>query len=133
MPSLPLIVAAVWSGGNGPSIRLRRSVMLLTAAAEVVLAPALFLPRGEVAGMVDAGPVKFSGCLGRATRCCHYCRHKMLENAFTLGSVLDQAPFSVLSAQPVLLLPCAADLPSSPLEELREGGEFSPGARHSAQ
>lgn len=94
------------------------------AAIYIILVPALFLPPGEVARMIDARPMEFSELFWRNTRCCHYHhRHKMLENVFTLCFSLGQALFSALGSQPMLILPRAADLPSSSLKELKEKGE----------
>lgn len=94
------------------------------AAVYITLVPALFLPHGEVARMIDARPMKFSELFWKNTRCCHYySHHKMLENVFTLCFLLGQALFSALGSQPMLILPRAADLPSSSLKELKEKGE----------
>lgn len=58
----------------------------------------------------------------------------MLENVFTLCFMLGQTWFSALDSQTMLILPHAADLPtSSPKELKRKGEEFPLKARHSGQ
>lgn len=97
------------------------------AAIYIILVPALFLPHGEVARMIDARPMKFFDLLWRNIRCCHYCHYyEMLENVFVLCFMLGQTLFSALDSQPMLILPRAADLPSSSLKELKKKGEEFP-------
>lgn len=94
------------------------------AAIYIILVPALFLPPGEGARMIDARPMKFSELVWRNTRCCHYHRHhKMLETVFTRCFLLGQALFSALGSPPMFILPHAADLPSSFLKEIKEKEE----------
>lgn len=105
------------------------------AAIYIILVPALFLPHGEVARMMDARPMKFFELRWRTTRCCPYYRHhKMLENVFTLCFMLGQTQFSALDSQTVLILLHTANLPTSSPKELKRKGEAFPHkARHSGQ
>lgn len=97
------------------------------AAIYIILVPALFLPHGEVARMIDVRPMKFLDFLWRNKRFFHYyCDHRILENVFTLCFMLGQTLVSTLDSQPMFILSHAADLPSSSLKELRkEGGAFT--------
>lgn len=93
---------------------------LTPAAVYIILVPALILPHEEVARMIDTRPMKFFELLWRNKRFCHYYhRHRILENIFTVCSMLGQTRFSALDSQPLLILPQAADLPSFSLKELR--------------
>lgn len=90
------------------------------AAVYIILVPALILPHGEVARMIDTRPMKFFELLWRNKRFCHYYHHhRILENVFTPCFMLGQTLFSTLDSQSPLILPQAADLPSSSLKELR--------------
>lgn len=92
----------------------------LAAAISIILVPALFLPHGEVARMIDARPMEFSELLWRNTKCFHcYYHHKVLENVFILCFMLGQILFPALESQPMLILPHGADLPSSFLKEFK--------------
>ena len=93
------------------------------AAIYIILVPALFLPHGEVARMIDV-TVKFLEFLWRNKRFFHYYyHHRILENILTLCFMLEQTLFSTLDSQPMFILPHAADLPSPSLKELRKEGE----------
>lgn len=85
-----------------------------------------FLPFGEVARMIDVRPMKFFELLGRNTWYCHYHHHhKMLECFHALlRARID--PLFALDSQPMLIFPCAADLPSSFLKGLRKERWKSP-------
>lgn len=96
------------------------------AAVYVTLVPALVLPHGQVAGVIDESPVNSLGFFGDIKSCHYYHHHKMLENILILYFVLEQTLFSALDSQPMLILLLMTDPPSSSLKKLRKEGEEFP-------